>query len=146
MARPTAQEAYAKWSSRVQGAGGYYKQGVLSGKDWASAAVAAGPARDQALQQAIADGRIDRGIQRVGTATWRNITSTKGAQNWQNAVMDPNVQAKYLAGYQKLSQMLDAGDQAIAGIPRGGFAANMQRAQAYATAVHNAAEQAKAQG
>jgi hypothetical protein len=145
MARLTGQAAYAKWSQRVSGAQSYYVDGVNSGKDWQSAALAAGPARDAALIQAINAGAIDAGIKRVSTTAWRQITSTKGAQNWSQAVSSPAVQAKYLAGYAKLEQMLNAGDSAVAGIPRGGFAQNMQRATAYATAVHQTAQALKIQ-
>lgn len=145
MSRLSANDAYTKWSQRVQGAQGYYIQGVRNGKDWQSAALAAGPARDAALIQAINEGRIDAGLRRVSTTTWRETTATKGAANWTQAVSSQQVQAKYIAGYNKLSQMLDAGDTAVAGIPRGGFAQNMQRAQAYATAVHNTAQQLKNQ-
>lgn len=146
MARPSAQEAYAKWSARVQAGQPYYTAGVQNSKDWAAAAVAAAPARDAAIQQAIADGRIDRGIQRVGTAGWRNKTLAKGPQNWAAAVSSPAAQQAYLAGYQRLSTMLDQGEQAIASIPRGGFQANLQRMTAFSTAVHNAAQQMKATG
>jgi hypothetical protein len=146
MARPSAQEAYAKWSSRVQASGQFYQQGVQNSKDWAAAAVSAGPARDAGIQQAIADGRIDRGIQRTGTAGWRNKTLAKGPAAWSAAVASPATQQAYMAGYQKLSTMLDAGESAIASIPRGGFAANIQRMTAFATAVHNASEQAKQSG
>lgn len=142
--RKSIQDALQKWQSRTQGAGQFYSQGIQQSRDWAANAVAAGPARDQGLQQAMADGRIDRGIQRVGTAGWRQKTLAKGPQAWQQGVAQAG--NAYAAGMARTYQMLDAGDAAIASMPRGGFANNMARMTAYLQAVHNAKEQLAATG
>lgn len=143
MARLSPQDVYTKWSQRVQGSQQYYVQGVQNSKDWAAGAVAAAPARDAGIQQAIADGRIDRGIQRKGTAGWRADTLAKGPQNWSAAVASPHTQAKFVAGFGRLYQQLDAAQQAISGIPRGGLAANIQRMTTFVQTVHDVARQQK---
>ena len=142
--RKTPAEALQKWQQRVSGAQQYYQQGVQNSKDWAAAAQAAGPARDAGLQQAIATGSIDRGIQRLGTAGWRSKTLAKGPQNWASAVASAG--PAYMTGIQRAYTYLDQADAAVANMPRGGFADNVQRMVTYVTTVHQAAQQYKQNG
>lgn len=143
MARPSVQETVSRWQQGTAQAQPRYSQGIQNSKDWAGAAVAAAPARNAGLQRAIANGDIDRGIQRVGTAGWRQRTMAKGPQNWLSGVTSAG--AQYTAGVQRLYSFLDSADNAVSNMPRGGFAENMARMTAYVTAVHDASQQSKSQ-
>lgn len=135
--RPSVQDVVTRWQQGTATAQQRYTQGVQTSKDWATLAVAAAPARNAALQQAIASGAIDRGIQKIGTAGWRAKTLAKGPQNWLTGVQASG--AAYTAGVQRLYGYLDTADNAVANMPRGSFAENMARMQAYVTSVHDSA-------
>lgn len=137
----------SRWRAGVAAAGPRYAQGVASSQDWAAAATApaAVQARNQGLAQAMADGRIDRGIQALGTQNWRAVTQAK-AGNWQTGVNSPVAQQRAQSGAAKLFGFLNQAQQAIASMPRGGYAENRQRALAHMDAMHDAAQAAKGNG
>lgn len=137
-------DAVARWRQGVQAAGARYTQGIQNTADWAGAATApqAVQARNAGLQAAMANGSIDRGIQNLGTAGWKSVTVAK-AGNWQTGVNSPLAQQHAQAGYQRLFGYLQNAQTAVANLPRGGFAENMQRLQAWLTSVHDDALAAK---
>lgn len=137
--------AVQRWQQGVGAAGGRYVQGVQGVTDWAGAATApaAVQARNAGLQRAISEGRIDRGIQAVGTQGWKNATVAK-AGNWQTGVNSPLAQQRAQAGFARLFGYLQQAENDVSGQPRGGFAENMQRMTTYLTSVHNAAQNFKA--
>lgn len=117
MARKSVSDAVAKWQQRVSQSGQFYTAGVQNpGVDWAGPAVAAGARRDAGLQQAMADGRIDAGIQRAGTAKWRANAISKGAQAWTTNT--PKAAPAFSAGLQRVYGYFNAADQAVASMPR----------------------------
>jgi|SRR5579859_2710699 len=141
MGRKTPQQATDKWQRRVAQAGQDYTAGVQNATGWADKAVAAAGRRNAGLQQAIASGTIDAGIQRTGDAGWKNKTVAKGPANWAAGVA--KAAPAMLQGQQKLSGFLSAGDAAVASMPQDTVEQRLARANAYALAVHNAAQSAK---
>lgn len=136
---PSAAEALQRWQSGVSGAGARYTQGVQNSNDWAGAYTAQVQTMASNFQQAVAEGRPQQGAQNLGTAGWRSATTAK-AGNWTTGVSTPRAAQNYQAGYQKLVGFIQAGQSAIQGMPRGDYAANKARLNAYIDAVHQAAQ------
>lgn len=127
----------AKWARRTSQAGGDFQDGVQRATDWAGPAVAAAPRRNAGLQQAIADGRIDAGIQRAGTNGWRSATLAKGVPAYtQNT---PKAQPKFEQGLQRVYSYLAEAEQATASMDTTTVEGRVQKAAAYQLAVHQAA-------
>lgn len=139
--RKSPQAATEKWQRRVSQAQQDYTTGVQNATGWADRAVAAAGRRNAGLQNAIAQGTIDAGIQRTGDAGWKNKTVAKGPANWAAGVA--KAAPAMLAGQQKLAGFLSAGDAAVANMPRDTVEQRTARAQAYQLAVHRAAQAAK---
>lgn len=145
MARKQIADAVSKWKSRVAQSGSYYQAGVNNPQvDWAGPAVAAAPRRNAGLQAAIADGRIDAGIQRAGTAKWRANTLAKGVSAWTNNT--PNAAAQYQAGMTRVYGYFTQADQATANMPTTTRADRIAKASAFLDAVGSAADAYKSQG
>lgn len=145
MARTTITDAVSKWKSRVAQSGQYYQAGVSNPQvDWAGPAVAAADRRNAGLQAAIANGTIDAGIQRAGTAKWRANTLAKGVSAW--TANTPNAAPAYQAGLTKTYQYFNTADAAVAGMPTTTRADRIAKAGAFLAAVGAAADQAKQQG
>lgn len=142
-ARKTVADAVSKWQTRVSQSGAFYQAGVQNPQvDWAGPAVAAKDRRDQGLLSAIADGRIDAGIQRAGTQKWRTNTVAKGVSAWtQNT---PKAAPQYGAGLTKVYTYFSAADAAVANMPRTTRQDRIQRGAAFLNAVGEAADAAKA--
>lgn len=145
MARRSISDASDKWARRTQQATQDYANGISKPRrDWAQASVDASARRNAGLQQAIADGRIDKGIQRAGTGKWQRAASTKGVQNWAPAVQQAKPQ--YQAGLQRSYSYMDAADAATAGMATTTKRDRIAKAAAYLQAVADAADAAKASG
>lgn len=140
--RAPLSDSVAKWQKNVGQASQYYTSGVQRSSGWASAAVAAGPRRDAGLQAAIADGRIDAGIQRVGDNGWKSATLAKGAPNWTAAVAKAG--DKFSAGLQKVYGMLDAAAAATANIDTTTVEGRLEKARVHAMTMHQQAQALKA--
>ena len=134
MARKSVQDAVNKWTQRVQQSGQFYQSGVSNTNvDWAGPAVAAAPRRNAGLQQAIANGSIDAGIQRAGTNKWRANTLAKGVSAWtQNT---PKAAPQYQAGLTQVYNYFSAADSAVASMPRVTRQDRIARASAFLNAV-----------
>lgn len=79
----SAKEAREKWEERIRASAKWYKHGVENPtKDWAEEAIKAKDKRNAGLQRAIQEGRIEKGIARVGTAKWQKNTIEKGISRW----------------------------------------------------------------
>lgn len=78
----TAAQSTDRYKKGVAGAGPDYTKGIQDAGSWAQGSHDAAARRDAGLQQAIAEGRIDRGIDRVGDAGWKAKTLAKGPQNY----------------------------------------------------------------
>lgn len=145
MARKSVADAVSKWQNRVAQSGPYYQAGVNNPQvDWAGPAVAAAPRRNAGLQQAIADGRIDAGIQRAGTARWRAGASTKGVQAWTTNT--PKAAPAYNAGLTRVYGYFQEADAAVSSMGRTTRAERIARAATFLATVGEASDRAKAQG
>lgn len=145
MARKSVTDAVSKWQQRVQQSGPFYQAGVQNPQvDWAGPAVAAADRRNAGLQQAIADGRIDAGIQRAGTNKWRAGAISKGVQAWTTNT--PKAAPNYQRGLQQVYGYFQAADQTVASMPRTTREERIQRAAAFIRTVGEQADAAKRQG
>lgn len=142
MARSSISDAVSKWSTRVAQSGPFYQAGVSNPQvDWAGPAVAAADRRNAGLQAAIANGTIDAGIQRAGTAKWRANTLAKGVSAWTTNT--PKAAPQYQAGLTKVYQYFTSADAAVANMPTTTRADRIAKAGAFLAAVGAAADAAK---
>lgn len=136
MARPSPSAFVQSWVTGTQGASAKYTAGVQGSNDWATPTVNALPTMIANLQAAYSSGSIQRGIESVGTAGWRNATLAK-ANNWLTGVSSQMAQTNMLNAVQnKLYPMIDAGLGAIANTPRGTYEQNRTRLITYLDAAH----------
>lgn len=82
----TSAQSTDRYKKGVAGAGPDYTKGVQDAGSWVEGSLASAARRDAGLQQAIANGTIDRGIQRTGDQGWKNKTLAKGPQNYTQSV------------------------------------------------------------
>jgi len=76
-----------RWVGRASIASDEYKSGIQNPRgDWATNAAAAADNQALGAQQAIADKRYEKGIQKAGTARWREKSLQKGAQRFVQGV------------------------------------------------------------
>jgi hypothetical protein len=121
-----------KFVRNAQGAAGDYTEGVrAAGGDWESNTVAGAQNFVQGVQQAIADGRFERGVREAGSAKFVQRATTLGAQRF-----GPGVAAAEADFSRGAAPYL----QTIAGLtlpPRRpkGDPGNMERANAVAMAL-----------
>ncbi|KKL82154.1 hypothetical protein LCGC14_1987590 [marine sediment metagenome] len=122
-----------KWQQVTPQRSGIYKDNVESPlRDWEKETLAASDRRDQGLRDAIADGRIDRGIKAVGLEGWRKPTVTKGPARWSEgvALAEPEFRAGF-APYHDVIQRTDPGPRFAKGDPR-----NWERSKRIGLALH----------
>lgn len=88
-----------KWSRRTASAGQEYTDGINSPRaSWQAQTTAAAPIQAQAIQQAIADKRFEKGVARAGDARWASKSLSKGAARFGPGVQD--AEADYARGVQ----------------------------------------------
>lgn len=76
-----------RWVSRASMASDEYKSGVQNPRgDWATNAAAAAQNQADGVMQAITDKRYEKGIQKAGTAKWRDKALAKGATRFTQGV------------------------------------------------------------
>jgi len=110
-----------------------YRENVSSPlRDWEKEALAAKDRRDEGLKKAIADGRIDRGIRKVGLEGWRKPTVTKGPTRWAEGVevAEPDYRAGF-APFRDVIERTDPGPKYAKGDPR-----NWERSKKIGLALH----------
>jgi len=144
VARKSVAQSSEKWKRRTSAAAQDYKDGIANATGWSEKATQAKARRDAGLQQAIADGRIDAGIRRVGDQGWKNAAMAKGPTNWTTGVA--NSGNKYADGMQRASSDQAAADAAVAGMDTSTVEGRVAMAAARALAVHRAANQRKTSG
>lgn len=121
-----------KWVQRAGAAGGDYKDGVAqAGGDWEAGALAGASNFAQGVQQAISDGRYEKGIRGAGAAKFVAKAGTVGAARFTQGVA---------ASEAEMAKGVGPVLQAIASValpPRGpkGAPQNMERANAVAQAL-----------
>jgi len=129
----SAATAAANWTQSAGRAQTAYVQGVqTTQKDQASLAVAAQARLVQGFNDAVNSGRWAAGVQRGGTAYWRQQSEAKAS----------NYSTGYSAGasnFQAAITKIINAEQAIVSAlpPRGDINANLQRANAFALALHS---------
>src|SRR5436853_1692444 len=88
-----------KWSRRTSSATQEYTEGVSNPRSsWQAQTIAAAPIQAQAVQQAIADKRFEKGVARAGDARWQAKSTSKGAARFGPGVQD--AEADYARGVQ----------------------------------------------
>lgn len=127
--------AATKWAARAGVAVNDYTQGVAtSQKDQAALAAAAQPQWAAAVAAAANAGTFAAGLNRAGTAGWKNGVATKGAQRYAPGVSA--AQPKYTARFGPFLSViagLDLGQRFPRGDPR-----NQQRSVIVQTALNKA--------
>lgn len=93
-ARATAQ----KWARVTPQRAEDYQEGVNNPKkDWGDETAAANANYKAGIQKAVAEDRFVKGVQKAGTAKWKEGATTKGVQRWGPGVAI--AESKYEAGF-----------------------------------------------
>ena len=113
-----------------------YTEGIqATQKDVAALAVAAKPKMLANVTQAINSGRWERGIQRGGTAYWKQQAVAK-AGNYATGISAGG--DKYQQAAQIWYPIIDSAAASVRSMPNGSFQDSLNRMTAFATALHNA--------
>jgi hypothetical protein len=76
-----------KWVSRTAVSSQAYADGVANpAADWATATVAAASSYASGVQAAVSSGSFAKGVQKAGTAKWKNKATTLGTARWPAGV------------------------------------------------------------
>lgn len=127
-----AATAATKFVQRAQAAAPDYTRGVTgAGNTWQANTAAAADSWGAGVQAAVANGRFQKGVNRVGGQKWEQASTTKGAQRYPQGVAQagPNWQAA-TAPYLDTIASLSLPPRRPKGDP-----ANFQRAQMVAEAL-----------
>lgn len=130
----TASQAVGRWAEGAGNASQRYIEGATqTTKDQAAAAIAAKPLYQQGIQEAIAQGRYEKGLQKSGKAGWQQGVAEKGAANYGVGVTSPSAQSRYA----QESGRYDGARNAASSSPRGpkGSPQNLQRVTAVVSAL-----------
>lgn len=123
----------SKWANRSSAASGEYASGVQSPKrPWAASAAAAKDVHAQAIQEAIAEGRYEKGINKAGDAAWSQGVQNKGRTRYQQGVTV--AQTKYQTGFAPYAAALGG----VTLSPRGPKGQNYNRVQEVGEALRQA--------
>jgi hypothetical protein len=135
----TAQQAASNWTASAGRAQAAFAEGVQNTqKDQASLAVAAQARLVANFNDAVNSGRWAQGVQRGGTAYWKQQTQAKAANFGVGFSAGASA---YTAAAQKI---LAAEAQIVGSLPsRGDINANLQRANAFALGMHSLKGQLK---
>ena len=129
----SAAQAAQNWTNSAGRAATAFQEGVQSTtKDQAALAVAQQAQLLSGFTQAVTSGRWAAGVQRRGTAYWKSQTIAKAG----------NYSTGFTAGSSNFQSAIGKIIQAEAGIvsalpPRGDINQNLQRANAFALAMHS---------
>lgn len=124
-----------KWVRRAGQASSDYKAGVTSPRrSWAEATVEAKDAQAEGVQNAIANGSFEKGVQKAGNSKWARKATTVGAQRFGPGVAA--AKGDYEAGFAPYSQVISG----ITLPPRGpkGDPRNYERSKIIGDALHEA--------
>lgn len=124
-----------KWVRRAGQASQDYARGVQSPrKSWQEATSEAAEAQAAGVQQAIAEGRFEKGVQKAGNGKWQRKASTLGAQRFGPGVAA--AKADYESGFSPYASVI----QGVSLPPRGpkGDPRNYERTKAIGEALHEA--------
>lgn len=122
-----------KWANRSSAAAGDYASGVQSPRrPWAASAAAAADVQAAAIQEAIAEGRYEKGVNKAGDSAWSNGVQNKGRTRYQQGVTV--AQNKYQSGFAPYAATLSS----MTLSPRGPKGQNYNRVQEVGDALRNA--------
>jgi len=124
-----------KWVRRAGQAGPDYARGVQNPRtSWQDATTAAAESQAAGVQQAIAEGRFEKGVAAAGNAKWQRKATTVGAQRFGPGVAA--AKGDYEAGFSPFAAVI----QGVQLPPRGpkGDPRNYERVSAIGTALHEA--------
>ncbi|MBV6438299.1 MAG: hypothetical protein AELANPGJ_03600 [Anaerolineae bacterium] len=132
----TAQQIVQKYERGMQGAGENYRQGIQNpSRDWAQGLQNSKQKMITGFQQAMSDGKFDAGVQRTGTAGWKQKTLDK-AGNYSGAVQ------RAVAGYQAQAQNIAAVSaevsQTVNAMPNATLDQRLERMRANALGIREA--------
>jgi len=114
-----------------------YQEGASqTSKDQAAAAIAAKPLYQAGIQEALAQGRYEKGLQKSGKSGWLRGVQEKGAANYGVGVTAPSAGQAYATE----SGRYDGARNAASASPRGpkGSPQNLQRVAAVVNALRAA--------
>lgn len=124
-----------KWVRRAGQASNDYKLGVQSPRrQWAEATAEAAEAHSAGVQQAISEGRFEKGVQKAGNSKWQRKASSVGATRFGPGVAA--AKADYEAGFAPYVSII----QGVSLPPRGpkGDPRNYERTKLIGDALHAA--------
>lgn len=130
---PKVRAGADKWQKRAAAAAPEYASGVASPRvPWEEATRASAAAYTDGVQQALQEGRFERGITGQAAAKYRQKATTLGVQRYGTGVQASK--DAYQQGFEPYRQVIES----IQLPPRGrrGDPANMQRSAAIASALH----------
>jgi hypothetical protein len=139
--RKTASQAAGNWHDRVGQSAGKYSSGIDTASSWVAGATSASATalRDNNLRQAISDGSINKGIEKAGDAKWKANTKAKGVPAWSTQTSSAAAQTAYQNAMSTIEGDYGAADAAMNAAGDGHTTASrIQRAAAWATAMHQA--------
>lgn len=128
----SAQQAAQNWVNSAGRAATDWQQGVQNySGDWAAATTSQQATMQTNWQQAVSSGRWSAGVNRRGTAGWKNATVAK-ASNYSTGF-----QAGASNQAAAISKILAAEANIVSSLPpRGDFAQNVNRATQVMTQLH----------
>lgn len=124
-----------KWVRRAGQSAPDYQKGVQSPRtSWQEATLAASDAQAAGVQQAISEGRFEKGVSAAGNAKWQRKATTVGAQRFGPGVAA--AKGDYESGFSPYAAVI----QGVTLPPRGpkGDPRNYERVQQIGDALHNA--------
>jgi len=132
--KPVSQSA-DKWARNAGQAAGDYAAGVNNPKrSWAQATIDATEAQAAGIQEALADGRFERGVQKAGDEKWKRKATKVGASRFGPGVAA--AKADYERGFAPYASVIEG----VTLPPRGpsGDPRNYERTKAIGEALHEA--------
>jgi hypothetical protein len=121
-----AQDVAAKWSRNLAGATQSIKDGVMAVQTAPTQMAAArADAFVQGVQQSVASGKWQAGLNRVSLSDWQQQMINKGINRIATGAQ--GAQPKFAAFMGQLLPYIDNGKRTLAATPRGDLGTNIQR-------------------
>lgn len=136
-AKKSASQVAQKWSANLQAATQSIQQGVNAVTTSPTQLAAANVnGYLQGVQQAVSSGKWQQRLQAVSLNDWKTAMLNKGVPHIQTGAVQGQSKVQQVFG-PLLDYVYNVRDQVNAANPRGSLAQNLQRANAFATAMHN---------
>lgn len=115
-----------KWSNRLSQSGEAIRQGVQAvNESPTQKAAARADAYVAGIQRAVADGKYQRGLERVSLEDWRRAMLEKGVQRISTGASQ--AQPKMESFLQEFLPHVESGQRMLESMPRGSLEQNVQR-------------------